>query len=180
MTQALVIIDLQNDYFSGGKMELVGIDSAAKNATQILQQFREHGKPVFHLQHIAAAPELGFFLPDTDGAQINSAVEPVGDEPVIQKNYPSGFRETELQQQLEEADIQDVVFVGAMSHMCIDTSVRAAADLGFNCTLIDDACATRDLEFDGKSVDAGDVHTAYMSALAFAFANVIKADELKV
>lgn len=180
MPQALVIIDLQNDYFPGGNMELVRTDAAAQKAAVVLQKFREAGEPIFHIQHLAAAPELGFFLPDTEGAEINEAVKPDGDEPVIQKYYPSSFRETDLEQRLRDEGIEDLVFCGAMSHMCVDTTVRAGADLGFNCTLIDDACATRDLEFDGKTVAADDVHAAYMSALAFAFAKVMKADDLQL
>lgn len=179
MAQALVIIDLQNDYFPGGKMELVGADAAAAKAGDVLEKFRKSGNPIFHIQHIAAVPEVGFFLPETAGAEINDAVKPDGDEPVIQKYYPSSFRETDLEKRLRDEGIEDVVFCGAMSHMCVDTTVRAGADLGFNCTLIDDACATRELEFDGKTVAADDVHAAYMSALAFAFAKVIKADELE-
>ena len=180
MTQALVIIDLQNDYFPGGKMELVGTEAAAEKAGSVLAKFRDSGRPIFHMQHLAAAPELGFFLPETEGAEIHASVKPENGETVIQKYYPSSFRETDLEQRLRDQGIENVVFCGAMSHMCVDTTVRAAADLGFNCTLIDDACATRELDFEGKTVAAGDVQTAYMSALAFAFANVIKANDLQL
>src|SRR3546814_14756141 len=64
-----------------------------------------------------------------------------------------------------------------MSHMCIDAATRAASDLGYRTTVVHDACATRDLEFDGQVVPAAQVHNAYMSALAFAYAKVTTADE---
>ena len=72
----------------------------------------------------------------------------------------------------------DVVIVGAMSHMCIDATTRAAADHGYRVTVVADACATRDSEFDGRLVPAADVHAAFMSALAFAYAEVKKTDEV--
>ncbi len=97
---------------------------------------------------------------------------------MITKNYPNSFRETGLKQALDADSIKDVVVVGAMSHMCIDATSRAAADLGYSTTIVEDACATRDLEFNGKTVPAAQVHAAYMSALAFAYGKVVTTDDL--
>jgi nicotinamidase-related amidase len=78
-----------------------------------------------------------------------------------------------LHQYLQALDSKDLVICGAMSHMCIDTSTRAAADLGYSCTLVSDACATRDLVFNDQMVKAADVQIAYMAALNGTFAQVI-------
>ena len=94
------------------------------------------------------------------------------------KHYPNSFRETELKAMLDERGVEEVVIVGAMSHMCIDATSRAAADFGYSTVVVHDACATRDVEFAGKTVPAGEVHAAYMSALAFAYGKVVSADEL--
>jgi len=173
MKQGLVLIDIQNDYFTGGAMELVGMESAAERAGDILNRFRDAGTPVFHIQHISNRPGATFFLPDSAGAQINEAVSPTPGETVIQKHYPNSFRDTDLLKQLEDEGIEKLVICGAMSHMCIDATTRAAFDLGLGCVVIEDACATRDLQHQGQTIKAGDVHAAFMAALAAPYAQVV-------
>ncbi len=172
MTQALVLVDIQNDYFPGGTMELVGMDAAAANARKVLDSFRARGTPLFHIQHLAARPDATFFLPGTPGADHHDAVAPGADEPVIRKNFPNAFRATDLEEQLRDRDIEHLVIVGAMSHMCIDATTRAGFDLGFKCTVIEDACATRDLVFRDVTVDAANVHRSFMAALSAPYATV--------
>jgi nicotinamidase-related amidase len=173
MTQALILIDIQNDYFPGGTMELVGMTNASDNARTVLDSFRAGNAPLFHIQHLAARPDATFFLPGTDGAEHHSAVAPQSGETIIEKNFPNAFRATDLERQLRGAGIAQVTIVGAMSHMCIDATTRAAFDLGFECTVVEDACATRDLEFNGKTVAAAEVHTSFMAALAAPYATVM-------
>ncbi len=170
---ALLLIDIQNDYFPGGRMELVGSEAAGKNAGSVLAAFREKKLPVFHVQHISTRPGATFFLPDTDGVNSHASVAPLVDETVITKNYPNSFYQTNLLQQLRDKNIASLTVVGMMTHMCVDTTVRAAFDLGFNCTLAHDACATRDLAFDGQTVSAHQVQTAFMAALNGTFAKVV-------
>ncbi|MBW2664180.1 MAG: cysteine hydrolase, partial [Deltaproteobacteria bacterium] len=145
--EALLIVDIQNDYFPGGNMELEGMEAAAANAQRILEFFRKTNKPIFHIQHLSNRPGATFFLPGTFGVEIHSAVKPMNKEPVIKKHFPNSFRETSLQEQLNELSIGQLTICGAMSHMCIDTTVRAAFDLGFSCRVVSDACATRKMEF---------------------------------
>jgi nicotinamidase-related amidase len=178
MSKALVLIDLQNDYFPRGRMELVGADAAVKKAAELLATFRGRSLPVVHVQHIAKRAGATFFLPETEGAEIHAAVQPDSAEPVIVKHFPSAFRETHLQAVLLERGISQVVFAGMMTHMCVDTTVRAAADLGFTCALAHDACATKSLQFAGRQVAADDVQLAYLAALNGAFATVRSATEL--
>ncbi len=168
----LIIIDIQNDYFAGGTMELVGMPEAAANARLLLDAYRAAGLPVLHVQHLAARPDATFFIPGTPGAEINQIVAPIASEPVVVKHFPNSFRETGLLDLLKSKQITNLAICGAMSHMCIDTTVRAAFDLGFTCTLAADACATRNLTFEGRVVPAADVHAAYMAALSLPFARV--------
>ena len=172
------MIDIQNDYFSGGTMVLDGMEAAAKNALRLLDFFRAKNKPVFHTQHIATRQDATFFLPTTIGGEIQYTAAPEDGEPVIQKLYPNCFRETPLQAMLEDMEITHLTICGAMSHMCIDSSVRAASDLGFKCRVVSDACATRDLEFEGEMIKASQVHAVSMAALAFAFAEVVKTEDI--
>ena len=176
MTKALLIIDIQNDYFAGGAMELVGSDAAAKNAARILASFREQGLPVIHVQHAALSPTATFFLPGTDGAKIHESVAPIDGETVITKNFPNAFRGTNLKDVLDGLNLEQLVVVGMMTHMCIDTSVRAANDFGFKVALVGDACATLDLDFDGRTVAAADVQVSYLAAIDGSFATVVATD----
>lgn len=178
MPTALLLIDIQNDYFPGGTMEVVGADQAASHAAALLAAFRAKSLPVIHIQHIAARPGATFFLPGTFGAEIHSSVTPVAGEPVFQKNFPNSFRQTPLLEHLRNANISRLTIAGMMTHMCIDTTTRAAADLGFACSLAHDACATRALSFNGVSVAAESVQAAYLAALNGLFAKVLSTSEL--
>ena len=178
MKQALLLIDIQNDYFPGGAMELVGSVAAAAKAGQLLHAFRENGIPVLHVQHISARPGAAFFLPGTPGAQIHQSVAPRPDEPVFQKKHPNCFRNTPLLGYLRERHISQLTIAGMMTHMCIDTTTRAAADLGLSCILAGDACATRNLSYGGVRVSAENVHAAFLAALNGLFAAVRTADEI--
>ena len=171
--RALLIIDVQNDYFKGGSMELVGTEEAAKNCQLLLEHFRSKNLPVYHVQHFSAQEGATFFLPNTEGAEIHPLVKPKENETLVQKNYPSAFRDTELDNILKKAGIKELVIVGAMTHMCIDTSTRAAFDLGYSCQVISDACATRDLEWNGTVVKSTDVQAAYLAALGWCFAKIL-------
>jgi nicotinamidase-related amidase len=178
MNNCLIVIDLQNDYFPGGAMALVGIKEAAANARILLNAFRTSKSPVVHIQHISARPDAAFFLPDTHGAKINELVTPTGDEPVVMKNFPNSFRSTILLEVLKKEKPDHLVICGAMSHMCIDATTRAAFDLGFNCIVAEDACATKDLMFKGRTIKASDVHASFMAALSTPYAKVVPTKEI--
>ncbi|HMK43380.1 MAG TPA: cysteine hydrolase family protein [Dissulfurispiraceae bacterium] len=173
MTDCLVLIDLQNDYFPDGNMELIGIKQAAANAQLLLHKFRNDDAPIIHIQHISIRPRAAFFLPGTRGADIHEMVASREGETVIVKHYPNSFRETSLLAVLRSHEIDSLVICGAMSHMCIDATTRAAFDFGFNCVVAEDACATRDLLFNGQKIRASDVHGAFMAALSVPYAKVV-------
>ena len=174
MTQrALVVIDVQNDYFPGGRWTLDGMDEAADNVARLLAAARTAGDTVIHVRHEFPTSDAPFFAPGSDGAEIHAKARNVGSEPVVVKDQINAFRGTELKQLLDRAGVQDVVVCGAMSHMCVDAAVRAATDFGYRCTVIHDACATRAQEFQGVKVPAEQVHAAYMSALGFGYATLL-------
>ena len=176
--RALLIIDIQNDYFPGGKMELEGADAAAKNAAEALRSFRDKSLPIFHVRHLSVRPGSTFFIPGTSGAEIHAAVKPQGSEKVIEKNFPNSFRGTALENALKDAGVKELVVAGMMTHMCVDASVRHAADLGYKVTLLGDACATRTQSFGGETVPARQVHTAFLASLNGFYAKVIPTHDL--
>lgn len=177
-TQALLIVDIQNDYFPGGKWPLVGQTAAAEKAAAVLAAFRADGVPVIHIRHEILRPNAPFFVPGSAGAAIHPSVAPVGEEPVIVKHFANSFRETGLQALLAAQGISELTILGSMTQNCIDSTARAAADLGFGVTVVHDACATLDLTFNGTTVPAAQVQAAYMAALDFGFGRVVSAAEV--
>jgi nicotinamidase-related amidase len=175
---ALVIIDIQNDYFPGGAMELEGAEAAAAKAAQALRSFRDKKQPVFHVRHLSTRPGSTFFLPGTKGQEIHASVAPQGNETVVEKNFPNSFRATKLEEGLKGLGVKNLVVAGMMTHMCVDASVRHAADLGYKITLLGDACATRAQKIAGETVPARQVHLAFLAALNGFYAKVIDSHEL--
>jgi len=171
---ALIIVDLQNDYFPAGKWPLVGIEQVAEKAAAVLGHFREHSLPIVHIRHEFPSDEAPFFVPGSEGARIHASMAPQesAGEAVILKNSVNAFLNTGLHEHLQEQGIEQLVVVGAMSHMCIDAATRAASDLGYSVTVLEDACATHDQAFNGVTVPAAQVHAAFMAGLAFAYAEV--------
>ncbi|PTR22254.1 cysteine hydrolase family protein [Pseudomonas sp. GV085] len=178
--QALIVVDIQNDYFPQGKWPLVGADAAADNAVRLIKAFRDAGDSVVHIRHEFTSEEAPFFTPNSEGAKLHPKVLNRADEPVVLKHFVNSFRETELKSILDEQGIKELVVVGSMSHMCVDGITRAAADFGYKVTVIHDACATRDLEFNGVAVPAAQVHAAFMAALAFAYASVVSTNDFLI
>ena len=172
MTTALLLIDIQNDYFSGGRMALSGPEAAADRAATLLTRARALGQPIVHVRHVSDRPGATFFLPDTDRALIHHSVEPAPGETVIEKHHPNAFLDTTLDRHLEALGATRVVIAGMMTHMCVDSTTRAASERGFDCVVASDACATRDQVFNGVHVGADQVHAAFLAALDGTFATV--------
>lgn len=175
--QALIIVDIQNDYFPGGKWTLHGADAAADNAARIIQAARENGDLVVHVRHEFESADAPFFTPGSEGAQIHPKAAAREGEPVVLKHNVNSFLGTDLKALLDQHKITGLALVGSMSHMCIDAAARAASDMGYGTTVVHDACATRDLEFNGVVVPAAQAHAAYMASLAFAYAQVVSTQE---
>jgi nicotinamidase-related amidase len=176
--RTLLVIDIQRDYFPGGAYPLVEPQAAAEAARRVLDSFREAGDPVIHMKHVWDAPDAAFMKPGTEGVEIHPLVEPADGELVLEKATPNSFVGTPLESELRERDPDQLVVAGMMSSMCVDATVRAAADLGFSATVVHDACAAPDLAFNGVDVPGADVHAAFMAALADGYAEVTSAAEL--
>ena len=178
MNTALVIVDIQNDYFPEGKMPLVGPVEASQQAARLLDHFRRAPWAVIHVQHIAVRPGATFFLPGTPGVDFHAKVQPLPDETIVQKNFPNSFRDTPLLDVLREKQVNRLVICGMQTNMCVDAITRAAADYGFECIVAADACAARNLTFEGHSVPAEQVHYAFLAALNGSYAKVLKVDQV--
>lgn len=180
MTQtALILIDIQNDYFDGGLMALDGMDAAAANAARLLAGARTRREPVFHIRHIAGSDNAPFFRPGTTGSEIHAAVHPDPGEAVIEKNRPNAFVGTGLEAALRAAEVERIILCGAMSQMCVDATARAAVDMGFAVTVVGDACAAAPVTDGGVLVPSEHVHAAIMAPLAASYGKVVTTDDIE-
>ncbi len=178
MARALVLVDIQNDYFPGGANPLDGPEAAAEQARSLLDAFRASGEPVVHVRHVWDAPDALYLRPGTPGGEIHQAVSPEPGEAVVDKTFPNAFLETSLDQVLKDAGVDELVVCGMMTCICVDATVRAAVDLGYDVSVAHDACATMALEFGGREIAALDVHAAFLAALADGYATVGPAADL--
>ena len=172
MKEALLIIDVQNDYFPGGANELFHPLEAEKRIQELIAESRACGRPVVYIQHFNP-PDDTFFLEGTFGAEISDRIRPQPDDKVIIKRYPNSFLETELDAYLKSLQVDTLIVCGMMTHMCVDTTVRAAMDYGYQVKLVANACATMDLVLNGETIPAEIVQKAFIAAMGGVFATVI-------
>jgi nicotinamidase-related amidase len=176
MKQALLIIDVQNDYFPNGRFPLVEPSLALNHIKNLIQSFRKNKYPIYFIQHISD-PKASFFIPNTDGVLIHPEITPLPTEKVIIKHFPNSFFETTLQLELQKDNITDLIVCGMMTHMCVDTTIRAAKDYGYHVTLIEDSCATKDLVWNNNTIPANIVQQTYNASLQGRFADIYKTDD---
>ena len=172
MKEALLIIDVQNDYFPGGANELSHPFNAEKRIQELIAESRICGRPVTYIQHFNP-PGDTFFLEGTFGAEISERIKPQAEDKVIIKRYPNSFLQTELDEYLKSLRVDTLIVCGMMTHMCVDTTVRAAMDYGYQVKLAADACATMDLVLNSETIPAETVQKAFIAALDGVFATII-------
>jgi len=170
------VIDIQNEYFPGGALTLPDAEAAAGRAAEAIAAAREAGIEVVHVRHEEPDSDE-WFVPGSHGAQTHALVAPADGETVIVKHFPNSFLETELAERLASIGASRVAFCGMMTSMCVDATVRAAADLGLEPVLVDDACAAPDLEHRGQQVPARSVHAAFCGALGDEIATLVATAE---
>ena len=179
MRTALIMIDIQKDYFPGGKHPLAKPLEAAKNAYMLLQCFREHNGNHVHIQHISKEPAATFFISGDRGTDIHDSVAHFEGEPIVYKHAPNSFLNTTLFELLKSWNVERVVICGMMTHMDVDATARAASDLGFQVMVAEDACATHDLKYGETVISSEHVHKAFLAALK-SYGRVMKSEEIIV
>jgi nicotinamidase-related amidase len=149
---ALVLIDIQNDYFPGGKYELLESEKASLKAKKLLNEFRKRDLPVIHVRHESLRPEAGFFLPNTPGATIHSNVDPQTGETVVLKHQVSSFVDTGLEEALIDLGIKHLVICGMQTNCCVRMTTLDALQKGFKVIVIEDAVTARNIEVHQKAL----------------------------
>lgn len=177
MKKALLVIDVQNDYFPGGKFELYKANESLENILRLVDIFHLKNEKVIFVQHISSKDGV-FFVPQTTGVELHKDLMIKEGDSIVTKNYPNSFFKTTLKEVLDKEGIEEIYVCGMMTHMCVDTTVRAAFDWGYTVKLFSDACTTRDLQIKGKILKAQDVNDIYMASLNGMFASVLNTDEI--
>ncbi|MCW2102249.1 UNVERIFIED_ORG: nicotinamidase-related amidase [Pseudomonas psychrophila] len=172
---SLLIIDAQNEYLSG-PLALSGMKAATDNIARLLKAAREAKRPVVHVRHLGTVG--GMFDPQGPRGEFIAGLEPTGDEVIIEKRMPNAFNDTRLREALETQGHLDLIVCGFMSHSSVSTTVRAAKDYGFRCTLVEDACATRDLPTANGVISAADVQRTEMAIMNDNFATLAQTKNL--
>lgn len=177
---AIVTIDIQLDYFRGGRFPLFRAKAAARKAALVLAEGRSRGLPIFHVRHEGLDPKGRFLVRGTKGTELHPllGVPADGGEPIVVKHKPDSFLETDLEERLRAAGVDRVVWMGMMSWMCVDTTVRSARAKGFEGVLVEDACAAGWLLHGGLPVFPWSSHRAFMAALGSAFAKLVRAKDV--
>ena len=177
MNTALIMLEMQNDYFPNGRIPLERSLEISAKAQLVLNAYREKRLPVIHVQHISTHPDASYFLPCTKGAEFYSAVQPLKSEIIIKKHYPNSFKDTGLLNHLIKNQINHLIICGMMTHLAIDATVRAAYDLGFSCTVLHNACAAKPLEFNHILIPEQSVHYAFLAALQSSYATLLSVED---
>ena len=164
----LLIIDAQEEYRSG-VVKLPGVDAAVAEIAKLLEAARSLGNAIVHVKHLGIPG--GLLDPRGPRGEPLPEVAPLPGEIVVEKRMPNAFSGTDLHEKLQSLGHLDLIVCGFMTHSSISTTIRATKDYGYRCTVVDAACATRDLPTpDGGVISAAEMHRVEMIALADNFA----------
>ncbi|MCX6249675.1 MAG: cysteine hydrolase family protein [Bacteroidetes bacterium] len=166
MPTALLIIDIQEFYFAGGKLPLVNPEEACSNASEVIKLFRKQHLPVIMIQHGSDSP-------------IHQNVAPAAGEKVITKHEANSFNGMDLLEFLKFLGVKRLIICGMQTQMCVEATTRAAYDYGFTCIVVQDACAARDLKFGDRTVSAADVHASTLASLSGYYAKIVNVIDLE-
>lgn len=175
---ALLVIDVQNEYFDG-KWPVPDGDGALNHIEQAIDASQHAGATVIYVQHAVLRPERGVFLPGSHGFELHPRLHPRANDPRVVKNYPGSFTKTELEDILRQRGIDTLVISGYMTHMCCDTTAREGFHRDFRVLFLNDATATRDGQHQtlGK-IDHRELHRATLITQASTFSQVVPTSEL--
>jgi nicotinamidase-related amidase len=167
MTRALLLIDVQNEYFAEGKLALPGIEATLEPIKILIEHFRTSHAPVVFVQHVGLNPDPEApFAVGTSGADLHETLERGPLDMLIAKSFPNAFFQSWLETALRSNGITELVIAGAMTQTCIDSTARSALDFGYPVTIASDACAAGPLEWEGKAIPVTQVQKTFLAALA--------------
>jgi nicotinamidase-related amidase len=174
---ALLVIDFQNEYFTG-KMPIPEGAAALANTRKLIAFADDHKMPVFHVQHIAPAGSA-VFAKDGETVKFHPDMQPRAQDVVLQKTTVSVFGSTDLDARLKRAGIENLIISGLMTHACVAGAARDAAPLGYNVLVASDASATRAItRVNGEAIDKDALHKAALAEVEDTFGDVMTTEQI--
>jgi nicotinamidase-related amidase len=173
MANPLIVIDVQNDYFPRGANPLPRSLAALENVKKAIAKYRAQGEAIIYIQHLSVRAGANFFAPGTVGAEIHNEIAPNANDAIVEKNYPNSFFKTNLEEILSALNAEKLTICGMMTQMCVDATVRAAKEKGYEIELIEDACAANDMKYKDETISADLVHKSFIGALNGVYADII-------
>jgi nicotinamidase-related amidase len=173
--RALIVIDVQYEYFPGGAWALPDAERTLPNILQRIARAREAGATVLFVQHVSP-PGAPVFADGSQGGRLRAELGVGPQELVIRKSHPSAFQDTGLQAHLAGLGIRALDICGYMTQMCCDTTTREAYSRGCKVRLFSDATAARDLKVDGEVIPHHVVHRVSLGALS-RFAQIVRSTQ---
>ena len=173
--KALIVIDVQNEYFPGGALALPDAERALPNILRLIELARERGEPVVYIQHVTPEGSPAF-AKGSSGSELLGQLDVREADPLFSKSHPSAFQETGLLEYIGQNGIKALDICGFMTQMCCDTTSREGYQRGYAVRLFSDATAARELEVDGQKIPHDTVHRVSLGALA-RFAQITRTDQ---
>ncbi|GAA5804900.1 hypothetical protein HPULCUR_010409 [Helicostylum pulchrum] len=179
--EALIVVDVQNDYFPDGKLPTWNPVETAEACAKLIQKFRQEGKEVVFVQHVMKdlqAKDYPFLVKGTHGVEIHDSVKPLPTEKIITKGENSSFVGTDLKEYLTSKGVKKLVVVGMMIHNCVNATVYSGVEEGFPCIVVEEAVNTMDQPYNGELVKAQDIKKAFLTGIQFGFSTVYKLQDV--
>jgi nicotinamidase-related amidase len=176
MKRALLVIDVQNEYFSGALPITYPLGSM-DNILKVMKAAKQNGILVIAIQHTALLKDSKTFVKGSFQWELHEEIKRAGYDYIIEKNLPGSFTGTDLEMILKENGIDTLVICGYMTQMCCDTTARQAFHLGFSVEFMSDSTGTLDISNYAGSVSAQELHRSILVTQAMRFSKVINSED---
>lgn len=176
MKRALLVVDVQNEYFTG-KMPVTYPEGSFENILKAVDAANRNKIAVILIRHEAPQKDASAFVKDSWGWDIHEELLKKEHLCILDKNLPGSFTNTGLEDLLKEMDIDTIVICGYMTQMCCDTTARQAVHLGFAVEFLSDATGTMDVSNYAGNITAENLHKAILVTQAMRFSRVISTDD---
>ncbi|NRT75955.1 cysteine hydrolase family protein [Clostridium beijerinckii] len=174
MKKALLVIDVQNEYFTG-KLKVTYPNNSFDNILKVMDYAKDNNMIVIIVQHTALFGDT--FIKDSNGWELQPMIFEKSYDYLIEKTKPSSFYETNLEEILKKENTTEIVISGYMTQMCCDTTAREAFHRGYHVDFLSDATGTIDVNNEVGVISSKDLHKATLIAQSLKFSNVISTME---
>jgi nicotinamidase-related amidase len=176
MNTALLVIDVQNEYFTGSMPVTYPMESL-KNILRAMDHAHTKGIPVAVIRHTNLAGNAGTFKKGTVNWELHDEINRRPADILVEKNLPGRFTRTNLENWLKSKGISRVTIAGYMTQMCCDTTARQAFHRGYSVDFLSDATGTLSFANSAGTITAGELHKAILITQQMLFSRVLTTDE---